>query len=44
MFFLDSVILYKSSAMEFTEMHSFGLKWPRNLNNISNESQRHTLV
>ena len=44
LFFLDSVILHKSSTIAFTDTHKFGLVWPRNMNNISNESCRHPLV
>ena len=37
-FFLGSVILHKLTTMAFTDTHSFGMVWPRNMNNISNES------
>ena len=36
--FLGSVILHKLTTTEFTNMHRFGLVWPRHMNNISNES------
>ena len=29
---------YKLTTVAFTNMHGFGLVWPRNMNNISNES------
>ena len=37
-FFLNSVILHKSSTIAFTKTFSFGLVSPKNMNNISNKS------
>ena len=37
-FFLGSMILHKSSTIAFTDTHSFGLVWPRIMNNIPIES------
>ena len=38
-FFLVSVILYKISTKEFSHTHKFGLVWPKNMKNISNEAK-----
>ena len=32
-FFLGTVILHKLKTIAFTDMHSFELVWPRNMNN-----------
>ena len=44
--FLSLLILLacRLTTIAFTDTHSFGLVWPRNMNNISNESLRHPLV
>ena len=34
----------RTIALTVTYTHSFGLVWPRNMNNISNECERHPLV
>ena len=36
--FLSTLIFLKLTTIAITDTHNFGLMWPRNLNNISNES------
>ena len=43
--FLTSVHLYISQLQKYLLItYKFGLVWPKNINNISNESYRHSLV
>ena len=36
--------IFELSTIAFTDTCSFGFVWPKNVNNISNESYRHTPV